>query len=150
MGQIFFRSFSVISTFLALDSPHLEASRWMCVSTGKAGIPYHCDITTLAVLCPTPAKLSRYFQSERTPPPAISCWAIFLRFFALVGANPIFLIKFLIVSTSGVAINSGVFAFLNKAGVTLFTILSVVCADNITATSNVYALSCSSGMGGLG
>ena len=30
----------------------------MCVSTGKAGCPKPCDITTLAVLCPTPGSIS--------------------------------------------------------------------------------------------
>ena len=85
----FFKSLSVISTFFALDSPHLLARRWIWVSTGNAGISYHCDITTLAVLWPTPAKLSRNTQSALNPPGSIICCAIFFRFFAFVGANPI-------------------------------------------------------------
>ena len=94
-------------------------------------------MTTLAVLCPTPAKLSRKSQSGRIPPEEINCLAIFFKFFAFVGANPISFIVFLIVSKSSTAISSGTFANLNNLGVTWFTFLSVVCADSITATSNV-------------
>ena len=40
----------------------------MCVSTGKAGMPKPCDITTLAVLCPTPGSFSRLLKLFGTFP----------------------------------------------------------------------------------
>ena len=45
----------------------------MWVSTGNAGIPYHCDITTLAVLCPTPGRASKLSKLDGTFP---SCLVI--------------------------------------------------------------------------
>ena len=95
-------------------------------------------MTTLAVLWPTPAKDSRKSQSGYiSPPESMICSAIFLRFFAFVGAKPISLIRDLISSTSSSAIFSGESAISNNAGVTSFTFLSVVWAESITATSKV-------------
>ena len=42
----------------ARERPQRPASRWMCVSTGNAGTPNACTITTLAVLWPTPGSAS--------------------------------------------------------------------------------------------
>ena len=49
-GNTAFRSRSVRSTVVPFDSPHRAARRWMWVSTGNAGTPNACDMTTLAVL----------------------------------------------------------------------------------------------------
>ena len=40
----------------------------MCVSTGKAGCPKPWDITTLAVLCPTPGSISNSNKFSGTSP----------------------------------------------------------------------------------
>ena len=57
-GKIFFRSLSVSVTFFPLVKPHLWANRWMWVSIGKAGYPNPWEITTPAVLWPTPGSSS--------------------------------------------------------------------------------------------
>ena len=69
---------------------HRCANRWMCVSTGNAGTPNACAITTLAVLCPTPGNSSNssnvrgtaplYFSTKIFDNPAIA--------FAFCGDNP--------------------------------------------------------------
>ena len=44
----------------------------MCVSTGNAGTPNACAITTLAVLCPTPGSSSNSANVRGTAPPCFS------------------------------------------------------------------------------
>ena len=123
----------------------------MWVSTANAGTPNACAITTLAVLCPTPASDSRKVQSGITSPPASTIWfAAVHRFFAFVGASPTSRMSSRIRSGSSAAICSGVLATANSAGVTWLTFLSVVCADSATATSSVYGSVWSSGIGGSG
>ena len=60
----------------------------MWVSTANAGTPNAWDITTLAVLCPTPGSDSRNAQSGRTSPPSarMAC-AMASRCRAFVGAK---------------------------------------------------------------
>ena len=58
-GKSFFRSRSVWATLRPDDSRQRAASRWMWVSTGNDGTPKDWAMTTLAVLCPTPASDSR-------------------------------------------------------------------------------------------
>ena len=123
----------------------------MWVSIGNAGTPYACDITTLAVLCPTPASDSRKSQSGTSSPPASMIWlAAVHRLRAFVGARPTSRMCARIRSGPSAAIRSGVSASANSAGVTWLTFLSVVWADRATATSRVYGSRWSSGIGGSG
>ena len=113
----------------------------MCVSTGNAGTPNACAITTDAVLCPTPGNSSSAPKSAGTCPPCFSTSnrdnpAIATDF---CGDNPHGLINSRISSTGTAIIASGVAARANNPGVTKFTRASVHCADNSTATSNVNA-----------
>ena len=81
----------------------------MWVSTGNAGTPNAWAITTLAVLCPTPASDSRNSQSGITSPPASTIWlAAIQMFFALVGASPTSRITPWIASGPSATICSGV------------------------------------------
>ena len=124
----------------------------MWVSTGNAGSPNACAITTLAVLWPTPGRRSSASMSRGTFPPcsATSVSASFLTFFAFVGASPQARMHARISSTLSLAIRCGVDARSKSAGVTLFTCASVVCADRSTATRSVNGSRCSSGIGGAG
>jgi hypothetical protein len=49
-GKAALRSRSVRSTEEPSERPQRAARRWMCVSTGKAGMPKAWAMTTLAVL----------------------------------------------------------------------------------------------------
>ena len=110
----------------------------MWVSTGNAGSPKAWDITTLAVLWPTPASDSRNVQSSSTSPPASRIWlAASHRFRALVGASPTSRMSSRIRSGPSATISSGVAASANSAGVIWLTFLSVVWAESATATSKV-------------
>mmetsp|Transcript_25862 Transcript_25862/g.82289 ORF Transcript_25862/g.82289 Transcript_25862/m.82289 type:complete len:253 (+) Transcript_25862:1757-2515(+) len=89
-----YRSLIAASTLFTLPvsptSLQRCARRWMCVSTGKAGIPKACDMSTLAVLWPTPGSASSSAKVRGTSPPCRSTRrpAIATRFLALVGARP--------------------------------------------------------------
>ena len=110
----------------------------MWVSTGNAGTPNACAITTLAVLWPTPASDSRKSQSGSTSPPASTIWlAAVHMFFALVGARPTSRITLGIAPGRARHLLRRVGATANSAGVTWLTFLSVVCADSTTATRSV-------------
>jgi hypothetical protein len=99
----------------------------MWVSTGNAGTPNACAMTTLAVLWPTPARPSRKSQSGYTSPPSSMIWfAAVHRFLAFDGASPISLMICKIASGPRTDIFSGVSATANRAGVTSLTFLSVV------------------------
>ena len=58
-GNNRFACFSVSWTLLPEDKPHRYIKRCTCVSTGNAGTPNAWDITTDAVLWPTPGKDSK-------------------------------------------------------------------------------------------
>ncbi len=138
-GNSRFKSVSVCSTFFPLVSFHRCASRWICVSTGNAGTPNACAITTLAVLWPTPGNSSSSANVLGTSPPwrsinsrdssRIAC--------AFLGARPHGRTIASISATVRRAIATGLSASLNSAGVTTFTRLSVHCAESSTAMSNV-------------
>jgi hypothetical protein len=100
----------------------------MCVSTGKAGTPKACAISTDAVLWPTPGNASSASKLAGTSPPwrSTSNCAIACRFFAFVGARPISRMYSRITSTGRAAIAAGVGAASKSAGVTSLTFLSVV------------------------
>src|SRR5947207_9653048 len=67
-----------------------------------------------------------------------------MRLFVLDRKNPVDWIKPSTSSGSACARSSGVGYFANRAGVTMLTRSSVVCADRIVATSSSYAFECSS------
>ena len=118
---------------------HRCASRWMCVSTGNAGTPKACAITTLAVLCPTPGSASNSANVRGTCPP---CCATKIRDSSRIacafrGASPHGRTIASISATVRRAIAAGLSASLNNAGVTRLTRLSVHCAESSTAMSNV-------------
>src|SRR5690554_199486 len=124
----------------------------MCVSTGKAGWPKACDITTEAVLWPTPGSSSKSLKLSGTLP---LCFVVNifdnpLIAFDLLGESPHGRIISLISSTSFSCISQGLSASSKKAGVTWFTLLSVHWADNNTATSKVYGSLWSKGISILG
>src|SRR5208283_2702772 len=68
-GNSAFRSRSVSTTLRPRVSRQRLASRWMWVSTGNAGTPKACAMTTLAVLCPTPGSSSSSANVRGTAPP---------------------------------------------------------------------------------
>jgi hypothetical protein len=70
--------------------------------------------------------------------------------FAFAGARPTWRMSSRTSSTGSFAIAAGVRARANKAGVTSFTFLSVVCAERTTATSRVTGSTWSSGIGTSG
>jgi len=124
----------------------------MCVSTGKAGSPKACTLTTLAVLWPTPGSVSSVARSRGTRSPCSSTSAreSAAMFLALVGARPQLRIKRWISPGFSFAIAAGVEARAKSAGVTWLTRASVHCADSTTATSKVKGSSCWSGIAASG
>lgn len=124
----------------------------MCVSTGKAGMPKACTMTTDAVLWPTPGSASSASKDRGTSPAwrAQRSAAMACRCLALVGASPTWRISAKMSATANAAICAGVRALRKSAGVTSFTFLSVVCADKSTAHKSVNASSWSSGIGTSG
>jgi hypothetical protein len=124
----------------------------MCVSTGNAGIPNACTITTPAVLWPTPGSVSSISRSAGTRPPcsATRRLARAERFLAFCGASPQLRISRSIVATGRRASASGVGARAKSAGVTWLTRTSVHCAESTTETSSVKGSSCRRGIGGSG
>ena len=113
----------------------------MWVSTGKAGTPKACDITTLAVLCPTPGKASKSSKDSGTWPLCLSriIWLKSKMALLLNGDNPQGFIISRISSMVNFTISEGLLAFANKEGVIKFTRLSVHWALNKTAINKVYA-----------
>ena len=139
LGKRALRSFSVWTTFLPEVSFQRCASLWIWVSTGKDGTPNAWAITTLAVLWPTPGRLSRSSWLSGT-------WLLYLatKIFErsemawdFLGDRPQGLIIFLISSTETHLIFSGVSANSKRAGVIWFTRLSVHWAESSTAMSSV-------------
>ena len=106
----------------------------MCVSTGNAGSPNACAMTTLAVLWPTPGSSSSAARSRGTSPPcaATSTLAIACRFFALLPREPARADERqdLRAPSSSPSRARRVRAA-NSAGVTRLTRASVHCADRI-------------------
>ena len=138
-GHNALRSRSVCSTFFAFDNPQRAANLWMCVSTGSAGIPYHCAMSTLAVFCDPPAGLSVIPIRSQTSSIDNLLRHFFADFWLWLGPN-----RFLESASEFSQPQEPPFvqvcAAANKAGVTSLTFLSVVCAESITATNSVYAL----------
>src|SRR5690349_18519534 len=151
-GKSAFKSRSVRATLLPSDKPQRAASRWMCVSTGNAASPNAWDITTLAVLCPTPGRASRSSNVRGTRPPwrstrsSDSPWSAF----DFAGDSPQGLITSRMAGAPSFAISAGVLARANSFGVVKLTRLSVHCAESRTATSSVYGSRWSSGTAGRG
>ena len=121
----------------------------MWVSTGNAGCPNPCDITTLAVLWPTPGKLSRSLKLSGTFELNLSTIIldrlnIFKDFW---GASTQDLIIISIYNEDIFKIFAGVLAFLKSSGVTWFTLSSVHWALNKTAINNSNSLLWFSGIG---
>ena len=152
IGNARCRSRSVRSTELPFDRPQRHARRWMWVSTGNAGTPNACAITTLAVLWPTPGRVSRAARSAGTTPPnsVQSRCARLTRALAFCGARPHERMQSCTWATGSAAIAAGVRAKANRPGVTWLTRASVHCADSSTAHSSVNGSSCCSGIGGAG
>ena len=96
-------------------------------------------ITTDAVLCPTPGKASKASKLSGTLPSYLSHKILLSSAIALdfLGDKPQGLMIFLITSGSTKDISKGLSAKENSSGVTLFTLISVHCADNKTAINNV-------------
>src|SRR6266545_1272194 len=124
----------------------------MWVSTGKAGTPKACAMTTLAVLCPTPGRASSSSNVRGTSPPwrstriSDSRWM----FFDLAGASPHGRMIRSMSRGRRLAIAAGVDARANRSGAVRLTRTSVHCAERTTDTRSVNASSWTSGMGGRG
>ena len=133
-------------------SPQRWASRWMCVSTGKAGTPKACAITTEAVLWPTPGRASNAPKSAGTTPPCRSSTRRdkLDKARAFCGANPNGRMIPRMTSTGSAASDPGSGASAKRRGVTWLTLASVHCAESTTATSKVKASPWASGIGGAG
>jgi len=92
----------------------------MWVSTGKEGCPNACAMTTLAVLCPTPASTSSSSNDPGTCPWcfSISMFAVLARLAAFVLASPISLMISWIAVGCSFAMDAASGATLNSLGVT--------------------------------
>src|SRR5690554_1466939 len=135
----FTNSFSVWRGDLELlVSPMRLATRKTWVSTGMAGWSNATARITLAVLRPTPGMESNESISEGTSllNSDTSFFAIPTRFFALLLGYEQDLMYSYTASGVETAIISGTGNASNRAGVIMFTRLSVHCAERITATSN--------------
>ena len=113
----------------------------MWVSTGKAGTPNAWDMTTLAVLCPTPGSSSSSAKVFGTDPPCFSTRS-FDRpeiAFAFCGESPHGRMMLWMSATGTRAIFAGVSARANSSGVTSFTFRSVHWAESTTETRRVKA-----------
>ena len=111
----------------------------MWVSTGNAGSPKACAMTTLAVLCPTPGNASSSTKERGTSPPwrSISSCESREMAFAFWGDSPQGRMTSWMRATGTFAMACGVSASAQSLGVTSLTRLSVHCAESSTATSNV-------------
>ena len=110
----------------------------MCVSTGKAGTPKPCDITTLAVLCPTPGSFSRLLKLFGTFPSYFS-YSILDNSeidFDFFGPSPQGFMILYISSTLSLLIENASLPTEKSSGVILFTLSSVHCALSKTEISN--------------
>ncbi len=151
-GNSRFRSRSVWITDRPLLKPHRCARRWIWVSTGKAGFSNACDITTEAVLCPTPGSDSNSSKvcGTRLSKRSTRIWDIARMCLDLAGDKPQGFMIARISATDNRAIFWGVSALAKSAGVTLFTILSVDWPESMTATSRVNGSRCFRGIGTSG
>ena len=133
------RSRSVCSTLRPSVSRRRSARRWMCVSTGNAGSPKACAMTTEAVLCRARQRLELRITAPH--PPAVPLHQQPRQ----AGDRPRFrrgqsarTDRSSILATGTRLIASGVRARDHRRGVTWFTRASVHCADSGTpATSRV-------------
>ncbi len=125
------------------------AKRWIWVSTGKAGWPKLWDMTTDAVLCPTPGNLSSASKDSGTIPlcSLIKIWLSPWMAFDFAGDKPQGLMISLISSTVNNTMSWGVSALAKSSGVILLTLSSVHWAESRTAINSVKASLCSRGMG---
>ena len=149
------RSRSVSATFVPDDSPQRAARRWMCVSTGNAGSPNACAITTLAVLCPTPgsasssSKVARHLRPPWRSTRSCDSAPDVLRLGAAQSPH-----GRMMRSISGDRERApsprASRARAKSGGVTSLTRTSVHCAESTTATRRVNGSSWPSGMGGAG
>lgn len=131
--------FSVSSGVRApVTNPIRSATRNTCVSTGIAGRPKATASITFAVFRPTPGKVCSNSKSDGTSPlnSFINFFAIADKCLDLLFGYDIDRINSKISSIVAPAIASAVGNRSNNAGVTIFTRLSVHCADRMTATSN--------------
>src|SRR5688572_30692282 len=128
------------------------ATRKMCVSTAIVGSPKIVLRTTFAVFRPTPGNASSASREHGTSPPCLCAMevAVAMMFFALAFHRPMVRMYFESPSTPRAAMASGVRATGNSLRVTAFTLLSVACAERITATSNSNGVWYSSSVVGLG
>ena len=122
------------------------------MSTGKAGTPKACAITTEAVLCPTPGNSSSSSKVRGTTPPCLAMSILPRPTSALDfwGARPSWRISVSTRASVILAILAGVPASAKSAGVISLTFLSVHCAESTTATRSVKASVWSNGTGGSG
>ena len=136
-GKLSVRSCSTASTVFPSESPMRRATLKTCVSTAITGLLYTTDAITLAVLRPTPGILTSRSGSEGTVPPnsSSSVRAIPIRCLALLFGNEIDFIRAYTSSKEASASDCGSGNLLNRAGVYIFTLLSVHCADKMTAIS---------------
>ena len=128
------------------------ASLCTWVSTGNAGAPNACAMTTLAVLWPTPGSASSSTKLAGTRPSCRSISAIDSPeiAFDFAAASPHGRTSSAISGIARRAIAAGVRARANRTGATRLTRASVHWADSTVATSSSYGSPRPSGGSGAG
>src|SRR5664280_2896003 len=137
MGMFFVSCNSASRGFFAfLVSPILAATLKTCVSTAITGFRKTTEATTFAVFLPTPGSLCSISGSEGTSPlnSVRSIFAIPDRCFALLLGYEHDLMNWNISDGSALAMLPASGNRFIRAGVIIFTLLSVHWADKITAT----------------
>ena len=137
-GTTAFSSCSTLTGSLSSVRPNRLLSRRTCVSTGSPGRSKATLRTTLAVFRPTPGTVTKSSSLVGTSPPnrCSSAAAIPMRLRALARKKPV---EWMISSSSSGlarAKEAGSGYAPKRAGVTMFTRTSVLCADRIVAASS--------------
>ena len=137
---------STLTGSVSAVQPNRRTSRPKCVSTVMPGTSNALPSTTLAVLRPTPGRVTRSSSRPGTSPSKRSTMAALSLITELVLARkkPVGRSTASISSRSAPASASAVGQRENSVGVTVLTMTSVVCAESTVATSSCSGVSKSS------
>src|ERR1017187_4391272 len=152
-GTSCINSCSIFTASFSFVRPRRVESRVTCVSTTTPTLMSNAlPRTTFAVLRPTPASACSSSIVRGTSPRNFSTSAAqqALMFFALLRKKPVDLMAASISANGASAKSLALRYFLNSSVVTMFTRLSVHCAERIVATSSCSGLEKVSWQGAFG
>src|ERR1017187_5932402 len=152
-GTSCINSCSIFTASFSFVRPRRVESRVTCVSTTTPTLMSNAlPRTTFAVLRPTPASACSSSIVRGTSPRNFSTSAAqqALMFFALLRKKPVDLTAASISASGAAAKSLALRYFLNSSVVTMFTRLSVHCAERIVATSSCSGLEKVSWQGAFG